>query len=196
MINESDFYVIAIGCSAGGLEPLVEIISQLPKDLPAAIIVMHHILRNVESNLAHILERRADIKVVAVETTEYLEPGTVYVPAYGHQLKVRDRLVMIEERSPEDIVNHSIDVLFHSLAEHAKEKSIGIILSGSGTDGLSGAYAIEKAGGIVIVQDPETAAFPRMPHTLIANDHPDYVLKPGDIRRKIVEKVREPGSSS
>lgn len=188
-MTDYDFFVIGIGSSAGGFEPLKTIVGNLPPSINAAFIVVQHIPAERESHLPSILRKLTALTVVSVETIEYIEPGHIYVMAAGKQIKIKDRMIFVESRLPEEKINRTIDYCFQSMATQAKDKSIGIILSGAGYDGLEGAKAIEDNNGLVIVQDPITAQFPLMPQSLIANDHPDYILAPDDINRKIKEKI-------
>lgn len=184
-----NFYVVAIGSSAGGLTPLQEVISGLPADINAAIIVSQHLPANTPSGLDDILRRYTKLKVVTVHTIEYLEPGHVYVMAAGNYLTIKDNFISLTERPTDDKINRTIDTLFLTLANEVRNRAIGVILSGAGYDGIEGAKAIEHENGLVIVQDPATAQFPLMPKTLITNDYPDYILNPEDITRKIIEKA-------
>ncbi len=186
-MNNYNFYVIGIGASAGGIEPLMKIVTGIPANINAAIILNQHLPAGNSSNLGKLVERTSKLKVVVVETIEYIEPGNLYVMASGTQFKLDGCFLQAEERDVNDRINHTIDTLFYSLAKVVGNKSVGVILSGTGTDGLKGAKAIEDQKGLVIVQDPITAEFPSLPQTLIANDHPDYVLSPDDIDEKICE---------
>jgi two-component system, chemotaxis family, protein-glutamate methylesterase/glutaminase len=186
-MSEYDFHVIGIGSSAGGIDPLKTIIAGLPADINAAIIVIQHLPIDHNSNLHLILQRVTRLNLVRVETIEYIEPGHIYVMAAGKQFQLKDRFLAIGDRFANDKVNRTIDHCFESIAQETASKAIGIILSGAGYDGLEGAKAIEDKGGLVIVQDPITADFPLMPQNLIANDHPDHVLKP----QQIVKKIRD-----
>lgn len=186
-MNNYDFYVIGIGASAGGIEPLVKIVSSVSADINAAVILNQHLPAGTPSNLGKLVERNTKMKVVVVETIEYIEPGNLYVMASGMQYELDGRFLQVEDRNVSDKINHTIDTLFFSLAKVVADKSVGVILSGTGTDGLQGAKAIEDQKGLVIVQDPITAEFPSLPKTLIANDHPDYVLSPDEITQKICE---------
>jgi two-component system, chemotaxis family, protein-glutamate methylesterase/glutaminase len=188
-MNNYDFFVIGIGSSAGGFDPLKTIISGIAVNINAAIIVVQHIPIDHSSKLDRILQRLTPLKLIPVETIEYVEPGNIYVMAAGKQMKLKDRFLSIKDRPTNDKVNRTIDRCFESIAEEAGDKGIGVILSGAGYDGLEGAKAIEDMAGIVIVQDPVTAEFPLMPQNLIANDHPDHVLAPEQIIDKIVDKV-------
>lgn len=171
-MNHYDFYVIGIGSSAGGFSPLKTIIEGLPADINAALIIVQHIPADHASKMDRILQRLTPLEVIPVETIEYVEPGKIYVMAAGKQMKLQDRFLSVEGRPVEDKINRTIDHCFESIAGSAGNKSIGIILSGAGYDGLEGAKAIEDKEGLVIVQDPVTADFPLMPQNLIANDHP------------------------
>lgn len=186
-MNNYDFYVIGMGASAGGIEPLVNIVTGIPANINAAIILNQHLPTGTPSNLGKLVERNSKLKVVVVETIEYIEPGNVYVMASGMQFKLEGCFLQAEARDAGEKINHTIDKLFFSLAKVAGDKSVGVILSGTGSDGLQGAQAIENQKGLVIVQDPITAEFPSLPQNLIANDHPDYVLSPDEINRKICE---------
>ncbi|WP_295771096.1 chemotaxis protein CheB [uncultured Mucilaginibacter sp.] len=186
---EYDFYLIGIGSSAGGFDPLKEIVKALTTDVKAAVIVIQHIPAQKPSNLNHILQRITPLDVIAVQNAELLEPGKIYVMAEGKQFKINDGYISVEERTSESKINRTIDHCFKSMATEAKSKSIGVILSGAGYDGLEGAKAIEDEDGLVIVQDPITAQFPLMPQSLIANDHPDHVLEPKAIAQKLLEYI-------
>lgn len=183
------FTVVAIGSSAGGLAPLKEIISGLPRDIGAAIVVISHLSTQIPSNLHRILQKETDMPVLRVEDSAPLEPGNIYVMPEGRVMTVKDRKLSLRQRQSYEKINKAIDAFFLSMADDAREMGVGIILSGGGYDGIEGAKKIEKYNGIVIVQDPETAQFPLMPYSLIANDHPDYILTPDDIVDKIVERT-------
>ncbi|MBL4676773.1 MAG: chemotaxis protein CheB [Mucilaginibacter sp.] len=184
-MNDDGFYLIGIGSSAGGLEPLQTIVRGLSADINAALIIVQHIPVDYASNLDQILQRLTPLKLIPVETIEYVEPGNIYVMRVGKQMVLKDHFLSIEERQTDEPTNRTIDRCFESIAKEAGAKAIGVILSGAGFDGLEGAKAIEDRKGLVIVQDPITADFPLMPQNLIANDHPDHVLSPEDIQKKI-----------
>ncbi|MBL4678948.1 MAG: chemotaxis protein CheB [Mucilaginibacter sp.] len=188
-MNEDDFYIIGIGSSAGGLEPLQTIVRGLAGDINAALIVVQHIPVDYASNLDQILQRLTPLNLIPVETIEYVEPGNLYVMHVGKQMILKDRFLSIEERNGDEPTNRTIDRCFESIAKEAGTKAIGVILSGAGFDGLEGAKAIEDNQGLVIVQDPITADFPLMPQNLIANDHPDAILSPENILKKINDHI-------
>jgi two-component system chemotaxis response regulator CheB len=183
------FNVIGIGSSAGGLSPLREITSGLPADINAAIVIVPHLFTQFESRLDHIIANIARLPVTKVKESTILERGKIYVMPEAKMMTLENGHLHLRNRLPSEKINKAIDIFFTSLAADAGNRSIGIILSGAGYDGIEGAKKIEDENGIVIVQDPVTAAFPLMPAALIANDHPDYVLTPPEIVNKVVDRV-------
>lgn len=186
------FKVVGIGLSAGGLPPLKEILSMLPDDLHASIVVIPHLYPHHQSRLDHILEAALSRPVMRIYDGLYAQPGFIYTIPEGKVLLIEEGQFQLEPRPDTEKINKAIDHFFKSLAKDAKDKSIGVILSGAGYDGIEGAKEIEDENGIVIVQDPFTAQFPMMPNGLIAFDHPDYVLTPKEIVQKLVEKCEAP----
>lgn len=129
------------------------------------------------------------LPVVEVQTTQRIQPGHVYLPEAGQNVKIHNHILTVERRQPGAKAKRTIDTFFHSLAWDAREKSIGVILSGTDYDGIAGAEAIEAKGGIVIVQDPATAQYPLMPIALIANDNPSFILQPEEISGQITREL-------
>jgi two-component system chemotaxis response regulator CheB len=186
---EKSFKIVAFGLSAGGMNPLLEILEGLPAELNAALVVIMHLPINASSKMHEILKQKTTFEVIGVSTIELVEPGKLYVMDSGKELVLQNGFLEMHDRNPESKINKTINTFFRSLAKDAGSRSIGVILSGAGYDGLEGAREIEDAKGIVIVQDPETAQFPLMPKNLIANDHPDYVLTPKDIADKLAKQL-------
>ncbi|GAB2705889.1 hypothetical protein GCM10027037_34900 [Mucilaginibacter koreensis] len=182
--------VIGIGLSAGGMQPLLEIVADLPENLNAALVIIMHLPIDAHSNLNIILSKKTPLDIVPVSTIEYLECGKIYVMAEGKEMILSNGFLQIRDRNSEEKINNTINTFFKSLAIDAGEKGMGIVLSGAGYDGIEGAKLIEDYHGLVIVQDPDSAQFPLMPANLIANDHPDYILTPNEIAKKIVAKVQ------
>lgn len=180
-----DFHVIGIGSSTGGLEPLKTIIAGLPPDLPAAVIVVHHGAGDAPEGLAQMLQRVSPLPVIDVHQNQRIQPGNIYVTVPGELVRLRDFILTMGGKPPGGKPGRLIDACFRSLAYEAREKAIAVILSGGGYDGVEGAKAIERLGGLVIAQDPATAKFPLMPVAIIANDDPSFVLGPDEIRELI-----------
>lgn len=157
-------HLVVVGASAGGIESLALLVGSLPSTFTAPIVVGQHLSPRRESALAEILARQSPLPVRVVEDREPLEPGVIYVIPPNHDVKI----VGSEVHAREDGAgpHPSIDLLFSSAAEAYGENVIAVVLSGTGSDGAAGARDIKYAGGTVIIQNPETAAYPGMPLSL------------------------------
>ena len=175
------YSLITIGASAGGLQPVIDIISKLPLNQHVFVVFIPHLFATHKSNLRGILSKSTAIPVKWAEQGEKLKPGQIYLLPENKFMTVSDGILKLRHRKPTEVINHAIDIFLTSAAADAKDKAICIILSGGGDDGLSGAQEIHKHRGLVIVQDPKTAAFPFMPNAIIAHNSPDAVLSPKDI---------------
>lgn len=158
-------HLVVVGSSAGGIDALSTLVSTLPAHFPAPIVVAQHLDPNRISHLGEILGRRSTLPVQTAGEHERLQPGIVYVVPANRQVQVSDgELTLLEEDKGR--VKPSIDFLLRSAAEAYSDRLIAVILSGSGSDGAAGAWAVKRAGGTVIIQDPNTASYPGMPLSL------------------------------
>ncbi len=157
-------HLVVIGASAGGVETLEVLASTLPPAFSAPIVIAQHLSPRRESLLGEILARRSPLPVRTVTDRESLEPGVVYVVPPNRDVVVTEHEIRVLEdgKGP----HPSIDLLFTSAAEAFGENLIAVVLSGTGSDGAAGAREVKFAGGTVIIQNPETAAFPGMPLSL------------------------------
>ena len=172
---EQPLRIVAFGASAGGLQALRPIINGLEPDGNTAYLVAHHISPNHPSSLAELLRYRSTITVVPASHGASLQPDHVYVCPPGHDLEVlENRLVLVATNASKSIAP-SIDRLFRSVVESSSERSVVVILSGSGSDGTLGAEAVNAAEGIVIVQLPEEALQPGMPQAAINAGFADLI---------------------
>ena len=160
--------LVVTGSSAGGIEALTRVLSALPADFPAPVVVAQHLDPRVPSNLASILGRRTALNVVAVTQSTPLEAGTVYVVPANRHVEITDHTVSIYVGESHDRPKPSIDLLFLTAAEIFGDRLIAVVLSGLGSDGTDGARSVKQRGGMVIIEDPMTAAFPSMPASLEA----------------------------
>ncbi len=191
--NQS-FFVVGIGASAGGLRALEELFEHLPTDSGAAFVVIQHLSPDFKSLMKELLERRTRMAIYRVTEGMELEPNSIYLIPPGKNLfleKQKLHLLEQEERSRHGL-NFPIDIFLESLAKTQVERSIGVILSGTGSDGTNGLRAINEAGGFAMVQDPETAEFDGMPRTAIATGVVDRVLSPSELAQTINHLVRSP----
>ncbi len=157
--------VVVIGSSAGGVEALSVLVSTLPADFPAPIVLAQHLDPNRPSSLDLILQKRTTLPVEVVKSNTRLENGKIYViPSNRHVLIKDHKVELLEDRMRRP--RPSVDTLLSSAAEAYGEHLIAVILTGSGSDGAIGAVDVKNAGGTVIVQDPQTARYPSMPMAL------------------------------
>jgi two-component system CheB/CheR fusion protein len=182
--NENSFTVVAIGASAGGLEAVSLLLQNLSPDTGMAFIYVQHLSPDHESLLVPLLSKKTEMKVQDIDAMEKIIPNNVYVIPYNKEIEVIDGHIQLIPRPQNKSSNLSIDVLFSSLAETHKENVIGIVLSGSASDGTRGLSEIKEAGGITFAQD-DSAKFTSMPHSAIASGLVDFVLSPKEIAAEL-----------
>ncbi len=178
------FTVVAIGASAGGLEAITQLLQNLSPNTGMAYIYVQHLSPDHKSILSSLLAKTTKMKVQDVEDMDKMEPDNVYVIPYNKVIKVTDGHIKLLPRPTGKSSSLYIDVLFSSLAETHKEDVIGIVLSGSATDGTQGLKEIKAAGGITFAQD-DSAKFSSMPDSAIAEGVVDFILSPKEIAEKI-----------
>ncbi len=175
------FPVVGIGASAGGLESLGEFFRTVRPNSGMAYVVIQHLPPDRDSMMVEILSKRTSMHVGEVEEGLAIEPDHVYVIRPGHTLTIKDGVLHLGERLATPGNNRPVDDFFRSLAEEQRERAIGIIMSGMGSNGSAGAQAIKVVGGLCIAQDPESAQYPSMPRHLIDAGYADYILRPEDM---------------
>ena len=186
------FHLVAIGASAGGLPALVTILAHLPGDFPLPIALVQHIDPNHVSLIPEILGRRTALAVKSAEDGDVITAGVVYVAPPGRYLEVGDGgTIALTDGTPVRFLRPSANRLFESAA-HALGPIIGVVLTGTGSDGTDGARAIRAAGGLVIAQDEASSAFFGMPHAAIDAGVVDRVLALGDIAGALQELAEAP----
>ncbi len=159
--------LVVIGSSAGGIEAVSALVSSLPADFPAPIVLAQHLDPTRASSLDLILRQRSTLPVELVTAISQLESGKVYVvPANRHVTILDGHVEVQEDAHVRTRPRPSVDLLFASAAEAYGDRLIAVILTGSGSDGAAGAVEVKNAGGTVIVQNPHTARFPSMPLAL------------------------------
>jgi len=187
-------YLVGIGASAGGLEALSVLIAALPTDLGISYVVLQHLSPTHRSMMVQLLGRETAMAVREVENNLRPEPDTIYVAPASSNVKLRDGGFELIEGPREATPRPSVSMFFSSLAEEKIEDAIGVILSGTGSDGSSGLRDIKAAGGYTFAQDPLTAKYTGMPQSAIDTGCVDWVLSPDGIAREIAVIVRSHGS--
>jgi two-component system, chemotaxis family, protein-glutamate methylesterase/glutaminase len=172
--------VITVGASAGAFDGLCALLSELPRDFPCAIVVVHHLHPDYKSILPELISHRTLMRVRQAEEGA-LEAGVVYVAKPDYHLMLSEHGLKMDQGSPVHHVRPSVDALFESAARYHGARVIGVILSGAGCDGAAGIRAIKNAGGATIVQSPQSAQFRSMPEAAVATGCVDFVLPLGKI---------------
>ncbi len=184
------FEIVAIASSAGGLAALTKVLSALPHEFPAPIAVVQHLDPRHRSLMAKILSTRTALRVKEAEEEERLEPGTVYIAPPNHHLLINpDGSVSLTHSELVHFVRPSADLLFESVAASYKDRSIAVVLTGSGSDGSLGVKAIKKMGGTVIAQDEYSSEFFGMPGAAIQTGNVDFILPLKEIAPALVTLV-------
>lgn len=159
---------IVIGASAGALQALSAILPKLPRDFVRAVLIVVHLPPDRESTLANLLAHRCQLPVREAEDKEPILAGVVYVaPPDYHLLVERDKYISLSSEEPVHYSRPSIDLLFSTAAEAFEAELIGVILTGANDDGAEGLRAIELAGGLALVQQPESATAADMPRAAL-----------------------------
>ena len=183
----SDFPVVGIGASAGGLEAIQELIKSIPADTGMAYIIVQHLPPDYRSVMGELMQGHTGLPIRTMEKKTILLPNHIYLLPPGKNAYLKEYILNLQDRSEDFHINMPIDLLFNSLGIDAKQKSVGIILSGSGSDGSRGIQSIKHHGGMVVVQDPADAKFSSMPQSVINTTLVDYILKPAHMVQQVVE---------
>jgi len=186
--GRTTFPVVGIGASAGGLEAFNQLLRQLPTDTGMAFVLIQHLAPRHESQLAEVLSRTTAMPVITVTAGLRVEPDRVYVIPPNTEMTIGGGAFALSSRA---IDRHApIDQFFRSLVQEQDDRAIGVVLSGTGSDGTLGLRAIKAAGGITLVQDEKSAKYPGMPQS--ARSVADFVLPPGRIARELARIAHHP----
>lgn len=179
-------FVVALAASAGGLKACLCVLAELPRDFPAAIVLVQHLDPRRVSLLAEILARHVALPVKQAEPGDRLRAGRVYVsPPNWHITVAEDMSLSLNQDDLVHYVRPSADLLFRSVARNLRDRAIGVVLTGTGVDGADGIAAIKAEGGTTIAQDRATAEHFGMPGAAIGTGCVDYVLPLEQIAPKL-----------
>ena len=186
LVKTNKFPIIGIGASAGGLDALKKLFSNIPPNSGMAYVVIQHMDPHYKSNLAPILSGYTVMKSVQIRDGMKIESEHVYVIPPDYDLNILNgKLYLLKSEKPHGVRN-PIDYFFKNLAEDQGDNAVCIILSGFGSDGTEGLKAIKAEGGLAIVQDPNTAGSDNMPRSAIKTGLVDFVLSPEQIPEKLI----------
>lgn len=184
-------YIVGIGASAGGLEALSEFFENMPENTGFIFVIIQHLSPDHKSLLVDLLAKHTTMKVLEATDGAIMQPNCVYVIPSRHFMTMQWGKLHLKEKLKSKMPNNAIDVFFESLAKEGGTNAVGIVLSGTGTDGSKGLTAIKKAGGIVVVQDPLTAAFDGMPNAALATGTADLIVPPDAIAEELMTYLNE-----
>src|SRR4051794_31401736 len=184
--------VVVIGTSAGGLEALRTIVSALPEDFSAAVLVVMHVSPQSPGVLHEILERAGPLPAISVTRTERLKTGRIYVAPPDSHIVLEPGRVKATKGPRENRFRPAIDPLFRSAAQVYGPRAIGVILTGNLDDGTAGLATIKQLGGIAVVQDPDDALYPSMPASALHHVAVDHRVPLTRIAPLLVRLTAEP----
>ena len=185
-------HIVGLGASAGGLEALQQFFKHMPFDSGMAFVVIQHLSPDYKSMMVELLSKTTSMPVHRVVNGVQVAPNQVYLIPPKTQLTLFHGKLLLGE------VDHSkglvlpIDIFFKSLAEDQGERAVGIVLSGTGSDGTRGVRAIKEAGGMVMVQEENSAKFSGMPGSAIATGLADFILPPELMPEALLKFIRHP----
>ena len=185
MQKEKEFWVIGVGASAGGLEALSSFFRSLPENPNAAFIVAQHLAPHAKSMMVELLSRQTKLPVVAVTDNVSLKPGIITVIPPNYDATVVDGGLKLTLAGNETRPKPSVDTLFQSLGQAYRARAVGIILSGTGSDGTEGIRSIKENGGVTFVQDNESAKYDGMPSSAADAGFVDVVLPPQSMAEQL-----------
>ncbi|PXW92864.1 PAS domain S-box-containing protein/diguanylate cyclase (GGDEF)-like protein [Sphaerotilus hippei] len=188
--------VVGIGASAGGLESLRVLVSTLQPGLNACYAVAQHLSPTHRSMLVELLAREADLRVEEISHGQSPQADTIYITPASCHVRLRDGLFQLEPASRAGIPKPSVDEFFESLAQTFEERAIGVVLSGTGSDGCRGVRAIHAAGGCTVAQDPAEAKYDGMPRAAIESGCVDFVTGVGEIGARLARLLAHDRSTS
>ncbi len=190
--KRAGFPIVGIGASAGGLETLEAFFSKMPPETNMAFVIIQHLSPNFKSSMASLLAKYTRMTVNEIEDGTHLAPNCVYLNPPNKNVAVFNRTLHLMDPVKSGAINMPIDFFFRSLSEDQKEKAIGIIVSGTASDGTLGIKAIKGEGGMVMAQDPVTAKYDGMPRSAIGTGLVDFILPVERMPQTLFNYVKHP----
>jgi len=190
--DKNGFAVVAVGASAGGLDAFTKLLHGLPNNIDMAFVFIQHLDPKHHSILSDLLAKATNIPVVEASHRMLVEPNHVYIMPPNVNMRILRGRLQLTQRKDTPGLHLPIDFFMRSLAEAQNRRSIGVVLSGTASDGTRGLSAIKAKGGITFAQDEKSAKFNGMPHSAIASGCVDFVLSPEKIGLELARISRQP----
>src|SRR5688572_15013657 len=183
-------FVVGIGASAGGLDPLVRFFDNLPERTGMAFVIVQHLSPDFRSLMDELLSRHTTLPIHLVEDGMPVEPDHVYLIPAKKEMIISGGRLLLSERNRQQELTLPIDMFFRSLAQDCGDRAVAIVLSGGGSDGSRGICHVHDAGGLVLAQDLESAQFDGMPKAAIETGVVDETMPPEDMPNVLFERAR------
>ena len=190
--HEHQFFIVGIGASAGGLEALEQFFSNLPADSGLAYVVIQHLSPTHKSHMVELLSRHTAMPVQHAKNNTEVNANTVYLIPPKKVMAIHQGVLKLADRGLGSLPSYPIDHFFESLASDRKDKAIGIVLSGTGSDGSRGLREIKEAGGVALAQDPDSAQFDGMPRSAISTMVIDHVSPASKLPEIVINYASNP----
>ncbi len=180
-------HIVGIGASAGGLSALEQFFDNMPTDTGMAFVIIQHLSPDFKSLMDDLLSRHTSMSIHRVSSGIELQANSIYLIPPKTHMTVSEEKLYLTEKTLSPHIELPIDIFFNSLAEDVGDRAVGVVLSGTGSDGSRGIVSINKNGGLVVVQTPESAQFDGMPRSAIGTGVCDFILAPDRMPRILVE---------
>ncbi|TLP82197.1 chemotaxis protein CheB [Maribacter sp. ACAM166] len=184
--KKSQFPIVGIGASAGGLEALEQFLANMPENSGMAFVIIQHLAPNYKGMMQELLQRDTEMEVITVTDYLKIKPNCVYIIPPNKSMSLLNGTLHLFKPLKKHGLRLPIDYFFRSLADDMNEESIGIILSGMGSDGCLGLKAIKEKAGFVLVQEPESAKFDSMPRAAIKSVAVDIIASANELPSKLL----------
>ncbi|WP_016956234.1 chemotaxis protein CheB [Catenovulum agarivorans] len=185
-------HIVGVGASAGGLEALQALFAKMPNDMDVAYVIVQHLSSDFKSMMAELLAKHTGMPTHQAEEGEEVQANSVYLMPPGKLMRVVEGKIYLSELPPDNRISLPINEFFRSLAEDQQNHAIGILLSGTGSDGSRGAQALKEVGALVIAQNPDEAKFDGMPLNAINTGAVDFILNTQDMPEQIKNFINHP----
>ncbi|SDM23711.1 two-component system, chemotaxis family, CheB/CheR fusion protein [Catalinimonas alkaloidigena] len=189
--RQDELYTVAIGASAGGLEAINAFFEKVPADSGLCFVLIQHLSPDYKSMMPELLSKHTVLPIHKISDGDQLQANVIYAIPADHNITIKDGVFQLERRNDTKSLNLPINLFMKSLAEDQGGRAIGVVLSGTGSDATLGFEALKQHGGMVIAQDPVSAAFDGMPRSAIATGLVDFILHPSRMADTIINYIRK-----
>ncbi|MDQ1913167.1 CheR family methyltransferase [Paenibacillus sp. GD4] len=190
-LPHSEGFIVGIGASAGGLEALQLFFDHMPADSGLSFVIVQHLSPNYKSFMAELLAKHTSMEIFVAEHNMEVKPNSVYLIPPKKDMRIKDRVLQVTDHMPSTGLKLPIDMFLASLASDVGKLAVGVILSGTGSDGTRGVEAIKGHNGLVIVQDEISAKFDGMPNSARHTGIVDHVAEPSEMAKILLDYIVE-----